>query len=76
MNKRKKIQNASTSYLKYTGMAFQMLAIILLFTFGGIKLDKWVPLTFPLFTISFSLIGVIFGIYVGVKDFFKKKSKK
>ena len=56
-------------------MAFQMLAIILLFTFGGIK---WINASFefPIFTVVLSLTGVILGIYVGVKDFFKKKPKK
>lgn len=76
MNKRKKIQDSGTSYLKYTGAAFQMLAIILIFTFGGVKLDTLVPLKIPLFTIFLSLTGVILGIYVWVKDFFKKKDKK
>ncbi|HOF16049.1 MAG TPA: AtpZ/AtpI family protein [Bacteroidales bacterium] len=76
MSKQEKFQKMSSSYLKYTGMAFQMLAIILLFTFGGIKLDKCLVLSFPIFTVVLSLTGVILGIYVGVKDFFKKKPKK
>ena len=56
-------------------MAFQMLAIILLFTFGGIKLDKCLALSFPIFTVVLSLTGVILGICVGIKDFFKKSRK-
>ncbi|NLJ82199.1 MAG: AtpZ/AtpI family protein [Bacteroidales bacterium] len=76
MNQRKKIQASGASYLKYAGIAIQMLVIILLFTYGGIKLDKYVSLNIPIFTVLFSLIGVVLGIYTSVKDFFKKNSKK
>jgi hypothetical protein len=53
-------------------MAFQMVAIIGIFTFGGYHLDKWIGWT-PLFTILFSLGGVAIAIYVSIKDVIKKK---
>jgi hypothetical protein len=53
-------------------MAFQMAAIIGIFTFGGYHLDKWIGWT-PLFTILFSLGGVAIAIYVSIKDVIKKK---
>jgi len=56
---------------KYSGLAFQMIAIIAVMTWGGVKLDKVLGLTTPVFTIILSLLGVFAGIYVAVKDFIK-----
>jgi F0F1-type ATP synthase assembly protein I len=56
---------------RYSGMAFQMVAIILLTTWGGIELDKLTESSFPLFTIILSLLGVFAAIYTAVKDFIK-----
>jgi F0F1-type ATP synthase assembly protein I len=60
------------SYVRYSGMAFQMAAIILLGMFGGYKLDRWLNLS-PLFTVVLSLSSVIIAIYVVTKDLLKKK---
>jgi len=56
---------------KYSGMAFQMIAIILITTWGGIELDKLAKLNTPVFTIILSLLGVFAAIYTAVKDFIK-----
>jgi len=56
---------------KYSGLAFQMIAIIALMTWGGVKLDKVLGLSTPVFTIILSLLGVFAGIYVAIKDFIK-----
>jgi F0F1-type ATP synthase assembly protein I len=58
-------------FARYSGMAFQMVAIILLTTWGGIELDKLTDSSFPLFTIILSLLGVFAAIYTAVKDFIK-----
>jgi F0F1-type ATP synthase assembly protein I len=50
-----------------------MLAIILLGVFGGYKLDDWLQMSFPLFTVMLSLISVIFAIYTVVKDLINNK---
>jgi len=52
-------------------MAFQMIAIILITTWGGIKLDKIAGFDKPVFTIILSLLGVFAAIYTAVKDFIK-----
>lgn len=57
---------------KYSGMAFQMIAIILVTTWGGIKLDKLTKFNTPVFTIVLSLLGVFAAIYTVLKDFIKK----
>jgi hypothetical protein len=73
-NKRDSSQGRSglNDYFKYAGMGFQMLAVIGLFTWGGIKLDQRTSLEKPLFTAFFSLLGVVIGIYTALKDFIRK----
>jgi ATP synthase protein I len=58
-------------FAKYTGLAFQMLGIILVTVWGGIKLDKLAGFHKPVFTIILSLLGVFAAIYTAVKDFIK-----
>jgi len=50
-----------------------MFAIIGIGIFAGIKLDRWLNLGFPVFTILFSLLSVAASIYTAVKDQIKKK---
>jgi hypothetical protein len=50
-----------------------MLVIILVGVWGGIKLDEWIKMSFPLFTVLFSIISVILAIYYVTKDFLKNK---
>jgi hypothetical protein len=45
-----------------------MLAIILLGVFGGIQLDKVVPMKFPLFTVLFTILAVFLSIYYTIKE--------
>ena len=56
---------------KYSGLAFQMIAIIAVMTWGGVKLDKILGLSTPVFTVILSLLGVFAGIYTAIKDFLK-----
>lgn len=58
-------------YAKYSGIGFQMIAIILLTTWGGIELDKLTGNEKHVFTIILSLLGVFAAIYTAVKDFIK-----
>ncbi|HAM08850.1 MAG: hypothetical protein A2X05_11350 [Bacteroidetes bacterium GWE2_41_25] len=58
-------------FAKYSGIAFQMGAIIALTTWGGIKLDKLTGFETPVFTIILSLLGVFAAIYTAIKDFIK-----
>lgn len=69
--KQQKEKNKFKAYAKYSNMAFQMIAIILIGTFGGLKLDEYLALGFPIFTVSLSLISVVLAIYISVKDLLK-----
>ncbi|MDA3778735.1 MAG: AtpZ/AtpI family protein [Bacteroidales bacterium] len=67
------IKKETKQYLKYSNLAFQMIAIIMVAVFGGIKLDEVIQkIEFPLFTFVFSILGVVFAIYYAIKDFIKK----
>jgi len=66
-------KNSLNSYVKYSNIAIQMLVIILLGVFGGFKLDQWLELKFPVFTVILSLLSVVLAIYLVTKDLLKKK---
>ncbi len=61
------------TYARYSSLAFQMMAIMLLFVFAGYKLDDLIGWKFPLFKLILSLLGVILAIYYAIKDFIRKK---
>ena len=60
------------AYARYSGMAFQMLAIILLGVFGGYKLDQWLH-TKPILTVLLSICSVILSVYYVTRDLLRKK---
>jgi F0F1-type ATP synthase assembly protein I len=68
----KKLQNKGIrDFAKYSGLAFQMIGIILITVWGGTKLDKLTGWHTPVFTIILSLLGVFAAIYTAIKDFLK-----
>ena len=52
-------------------MGFQMVAIMFAGTFAGIKLDQYLQLKIPVFTLLFALLSVVAAIYFVVKDLLK-----
>ncbi|HLO61117.1 MAG TPA: AtpZ/AtpI family protein [Bacteroidales bacterium] len=68
-----KIVKGLSNYARYSGLAFQMVAIILIGVFGGIKVDKWLSLKFPVFTVILSLLGTGIALYTGIKDLLRNK---
>jgi len=50
-----------------------MFAIIGLGIFGGVKLDQWLGMGFPVFTVLLSIISVAAAIYTAIKDLIKKQ---
>lgn len=53
-------------------MAFQMGFIVFGGAFGGVKLDEYLNLQFPIFTLIFSIAGVAIAMYLSLKDLNKK----
>ena len=60
-----------SSYVRYSSVGFQMLGIILLGTFGGIKLDSYWKCS-PLFTIFFVVSSVVFAMFIVIRSLTKK----
>ena len=61
-----------TSYAKYSGMAIQMIVIILAGVFAGRKLDQVLATKFPVFTLILTLLSVCLAMYYFIKDVIKK----
>ncbi|HRH65428.1 MAG TPA: AtpZ/AtpI family protein [Bacteroidia bacterium] len=59
--------------MRYASMATQMLVIIGLGVWGGVKLDEYLGWKVPVCTLSFSLLSVAAAIYLSIKDFIRKK---
>ena len=71
-NKDKKRQQI-TGILKYSGLAFQMIVVILVVLYAGMKLDEYLEKEFPLFTVISAFLGVVLALYFALKDFIKMK---
>ncbi len=69
---RKPVQKIN-NYLKYSGMAFQMVGTMLV----GVLLGKWLDRTLntpqPYFTAVFALLFTVAAIYLVLRDFLAKK---
>lgn len=56
------------AYARFSGIAFQMIAIIGLGAFGGVKLDEAYPNKYSIFTIICSLASVGVAMYYVIKQ--------
>jgi len=61
-------ETPTNSYLKYSGMGFQMIAVIGLFTWGGYKIDKSAHHTTLWVTAILSLTGVFISLYLVIRS--------
>lgn len=58
----------SNNYIKFTGLGFQMIAIIGLFTFIGHWIDKSAQHTTQWVTAVLALVGVFIALYAVIKS--------
>ena len=70
--KLKNPKNSLNDYVKYSSIAFQMIFIILIGVYIGVKLDEFITNGKPVFTLIFSLVSVSLAIFYVIKDFIKK----
>ena len=68
--------NRLNAYAKFSGVAFQMIAIIGLGTYGGVKLDEKYPNEHSLFTIILSLLSVAIAMYYVIRQVSFTSNKK
>jgi len=71
-NKKKAPKKEINPYLKYSGLAFEMLAVIGLAVFGGIKLDEYFENETPWITLIFVFVFLGGYLYKLVVDLSKK----
>ena len=69
-NKQRKPLN---DYAKYSSIAFQMVAIMLLGVLGGYWLDKWLTNDKHIFIVILSILSVVLAIYSVTKDLLNNK---
>jgi F0F1-type ATP synthase assembly protein I len=56
------------AYAKYTGLAFQMIAIIGVFAFAGYKIDEATGHTTKWVTAMLSLAGVFISLFIVIRS--------
>ena len=74
-NRKNDLNKGVIQFAKYTGLAFQMGAIIFITVWGGQKLDEILGNQNPVFTVILSLLGVLSAIYFAIKDFININNK-
>ena len=67
-SQRPRSQNQVNEYVKYSGLAFQMAALILLGYWLGQKIDGWLDLKIPVFTIVLILAFLVTSFYSLIKS--------
>lgn len=74
-DKRKKLatDRGLSKFLYFSGMGFQMVAVIGLFVFIGYKIDESKNSDKPIFTAVFGLLGVGISLYSAIKSIIKNK---
>ncbi len=68
----KRAQKNVSNYAKYSGLAFQMLGTIVLFTYAGYKLDAWQANKIPVWTLVLSLVSIAASLYRFIKGSIQK----
>jgi len=58
----------TTNFVKYSGLGFQMLAVIGLFAFAGYKIDEYRNNGKPIFMALLGVLGVIISLYQVVRQ--------
>ena len=68
-NKYQKPKKQFDDFIRYSGLAFEMMAIIGIGVWLGIKIDQWLELSFPAFTLGLMVLSVIGSIYHAIRKF-------
>ncbi|MCB0374695.1 MAG: AtpZ/AtpI family protein [Sinomicrobium sp.] len=71
MTSRKKPKRPLEQYVRFSGILFQMIGIIALGTFGGIKLDERYPNKNDVYTVTLTTLAVVASIYVAIRQIIK-----
>jgi hypothetical protein len=64
---RRDLRQPTNSYVRYSGLAFQMLGTIVLFTYAGYRLDQWLQPKVPVWTLVLSLVSIAGSLYLFIR---------
>jgi hypothetical protein len=67
-----KVTEKTTSFVQFSGIAFQMLATIGLGVWTGMKLDAWQDNHRPIWTIMLSLTAIGASLYLFIRQLTRK----
>ena len=65
--------NTLTKYAYYSGLGFQMIAMIGIFTYIGYAIDERLNIEKPIFTAILSLLGVCMSLYSVIRSVNKRQ---
>jgi len=68
-NNNKKPKKLIDDFIRYSSLAFEMIAIMGIGVFAGIKIDHWLDLSFPAFTLGLMILSVVGAIYHAIRKF-------
>jgi hypothetical protein len=60
------------SFIRYSSLGFEMMAIIGILTFAGYKTDQWLNNDFKGFTLVFMVVSVVLAVLYGMRGLLKK----
>jgi len=68
-NKIQKPKKKVDDFIRYSGLGFEMIVIMAVGVFAGIKIDHWLDLSFPAFTLVLMILAVVGAIYHAIRKF-------
>ncbi|WP_297089156.1 AtpZ/AtpI family protein [uncultured Draconibacterium sp.] len=74
-NKKAYTTKKANSFIRYSGLGFEMMATIAGFTFLGYKIDQWMQNEFKGFTLGLMILGVLVAIIYGIRNLLKTENK-
>ena len=63
---------SSREFIRYTNIAFRMIVIILAGVFAGFKLDEYLSLEKPIFTMILAVFSVAAAMFVVIREISSK----
>lgn len=73
MKKRnQKNKNKFDAFIRYSSLAFEMMAMIALGTFLGYKIDQWMDNEFKGFTLGLMILSVVGSVIYSTRNILKK----
>ncbi len=72
MNQQKPYKKGIDNFIKYSGLGFEMMAIIGLGTWCGYMIDQYMENKFKAFTLGLMIFSVIIAILYGIRNLLKK----